>query len=345
MVVAGLAEVLLQAQPRTSATPLGQLLWVEPRHSVVSFVPRGALGLLFVMQVACFASGRTRAWASLTVLSLFVHTVQSMILNTVFLAAGALRLAIGDRSREAMAQLAVVVAVELLGLLLSRSLGAGLGLSLVPTRSLPDAIGLRALLFAGLGLGAFAVVLTPRGRALARTPRARALLAAIPVCLLLAGLDVASRTFSNVPLASIAFERVYANAAPVLGAVPLLAAALALRALAGRRRATAPPLATVATLVAGLVLAITVAWRADTLARWWELARSHRVTVPAEFCRLVPDPVRVEDVGAVRPTPEVRFHLQIFDWLDRRGRPEQAAAREPGALRRESKLPSCARRT
>ena len=311
---------MLTILPRGTRPPttLGQLAGVDPWHSVASYYPRGALGLVFLMQVACFLSGRLGAWAGLTLLSLLVHAVQSMIVNLAFLPAAALLFVFEKRRLDLAIVLGVVLAVELAGLCFSRVLGAGLGLSSPAPGALGSAIGFRALVLAALGASSIALAVVRRSRVPPCAVYDGALSMVASIGLMLASLDVTTRALSSSPLAHDVFERVLANVSPVLWAAPLLAAAFGLRWLVARFRGSMVSLSAATVLLAGLTLAVVIPVAAGAIRWWWQLAQFNRRAIPAELCRVEPDPVRVETAGAILPLPEVRFHLQVFDWLERR---------------------------
>lgn len=279
------------------------------KHSMNSYVPRGALGFALILSAAALASGRHLVWAGLAVVLSLTHLAQGTILNAILLAASILVFLLGvDRSVRLRIAISIVFGIEIVATIFYISTSSGLGLN-AKTSPLLHAIDTRAVVFALGSIAAFAYAATGRAR-----PAWRRRYAAV-LCSMLSALFVlriGSAWLSQVPVAKIMFDRLYGNLWPFVASLPLLAVAIA-----GEASSRAARLPSIAAALVMILLALQVARSPAALERAWERSRFKWNTLPRELCqsRRMPVDTVYRGVESLEPSHETRFNLQVYDLL------------------------------
>lgn len=289
----------------------------HPAHAIGAYAPRSALAMVFLLQVAAFASGRRVAWMALSVLAPFVHAAQALLFAGVFLVALALRAALVPEDRAATVKLLAFQAV-LVGLVLlaARSVAAP-----DAAASAFDAAGfLRVLGWRDAAWLAGATASIALARRLPRWGRPLLLLAAY---LLVATLvNAAGGALGADPRSASGqlFLRFLGGSSFVVGMLPWLVPTLLVARAWTRVRPDAR--ATTAGAAACVVLAVATAFvigDRPAVAAAAERARRNVALARHDLCAITrcEHACRFRGFAAMRPGHETLFHLELFDYLDR----------------------------
>lgn len=293
-----------------------------PHYGTAAYAPRGALAVLFLLQLAAYASGRHGVWVALTLLAPFLHAAQATVFAAVFALALLLQIVLRPAERRKTVKLllfllAVYGAVLIIAWRLA--LGDSATETLAPLTRLPRSVAPVDLLWLACA-GGLVLLVRRRGGAFRSAP-ALLLLASYLVVLALLRISVAYLRESEMGMAGEVYVRFVGGSSFVLGMLPWFAAALLARWLVTAVRPGVRP--RLVTVVACLVLvasstALLVERR--SVERAWRASRRNLIVARTDLCQVT----RCSELGcqfdgflAMRPRREPVFHLQLFDLLNR----------------------------
>ena len=290
----------------------------HPAHAIGAYAPRSALAMVFLLQVAAFASGRRVVWMALAILAPFVHAAQALLFAGVFLVALVLRAALVPEDRAATVKLLAFQAV-LVGLVLLAARGGAApdaAASAFDTAAALRALGWRDAAWLAGAAGSVALA--------RRLPRWQQPLLLLAAYLLVATLvNAAGGALGADPRSASGqlFLRFFGGSSFVVGMLPWLVPTLLLARAWTRVRPDAARAAT-AGAAACVVLAVAAAFvlgDRPAVAAAAERARRNVALARHDLCAITrcEHACRFRGFAAMRPAHETLFHLELFDYLER----------------------------